>query len=313
MAAELRSLRVEHTVMLTGTPLQNNTGELWALLSLLDANLFPSLDDFMDKFGTLTAADQVDASGLGQLAPAMRLQLPSSCPLPPTAPPRPGLPPPHRLSPICHHLPPPHRRRSTTSKKRFGRTCSVDRRAMCLRTRWLLSKRQSSGWRCAAPARQNTTGLPRHHAAHALWLPRRRAAHELWLPRHQLGLRPRARVRQRAVRHRGLRCVSQMTLLQKKMYRAVLEARREVLVKGLDNAPLPSLLNVQIELRKCCNHPFLISGVEESVTLDMDDTEAREALLTASGKLVLLDKLLPKLHTEGHRVLLFSQARLRLA
>ena len=36
MAADLRSLRAEHTVMLSGTPLQNNTTELWALLSLLD-------------------------------------------------------------------------------------------------------------------------------------------------------------------------------------------------------------------------------------------------------------------------------------
>ena len=99
----------------------------------------------------------------------------------------------------------------------------------------------------------------------------------------------------------------EMTLVQKKMYRAVLEAKREMLVAGLHNAPLPSLLNVQIELRKCCNHPFLIRGVEESVTLGMSDAEAREALLTASGKLVLLDKLLPKLRSEDHRVLLFSQ------
>jgi chromodomain-helicase-DNA-binding protein 7 len=38
-----------------------------------------------------------------------------------------------------------------------------------------------------------------------------------------------------------------------------------VLVRGLSSAPLPSLLNLQIELRKCCNHPFLIRGVEQSV------------------------------------------------
>jgi hypothetical protein len=39
----------------------------------------------------------------------------------------------------------------------------------------------------------------------------------------------------------------------------------QVLVRGLSSAPLPSLLNLQIELRKCCNHPFLIRGVEQSV------------------------------------------------
>ena len=84
----------------------------------------------------------------------------------------------------------------------------------------------------------------------------------------------------------------EMTLLQKKMYRAILETKREVLVRGVENAPLPSLLNIQIELRKCCNHPFLVQGVEESVTQGMGEDEAREAMLTASGKLVLLDKLL---------------------
>ena len=45
----------------------------------------------------------------------------------------------------------------------------------------------------------------------------------------------------------------------------------QVLVRGLASAPLPSLLNLQIELRKCCNHPFLIRGVEQSVTMGMDE------------------------------------------
>lgn len=34
-----------------------------------------------------------------------------------------------------------------------------------------------------------------------------------------------------------------------------------------------------------------------------------DALLTSSGKMVLLDKLLPKLKAQGHKVLLFSQVR----
>jgi SNF2 family DNA or RNA helicase len=61
----------------------------------------------------------------------------------------------------------------------------------------------------------------------------------------------------------------EMTLAQKKIYRALLESKREVLVAGLADAPLPSLLNMQIELRKCCNHAFLIKGVEASMTQGM--------------------------------------------
>ena len=38
-----------------------------------------------------------------------------------------------------------------------------------------------------------------------------------------------------------------------------------------------------------------------------DDETWRERLVQSSGKLVLLDKLLPSLEKQGHRVLLFSQ------
>ena len=41
--------------------------------------------------------------------------------------------------------------------------------------------------------------------------------------------------------------------------------------------------------------------------------QVREAMLAASGKLVLLDKLLPKLRSEGRRVLIFSQFTMMLA
>lgn len=27
---------------------------------------------------------------------------------------------------------------------------------------------------------------------------------------------------------------------------------------------MPKLMNIQMELRKCCNHPFLINGVEQN-------------------------------------------------
>lgn len=60
LAAELRTLRTEQMFMMTGTPLQNNTTELWTLLSLLDANLFPDLQDFLHRFGTLTGSEQVE-------------------------------------------------------------------------------------------------------------------------------------------------------------------------------------------------------------------------------------------------------------
>ena len=54
----------------------------------------------------------------------------------------------------------------------------------------------------------------------------------------------------------------ELTSIQKQYYRAILERNFMFLSKG-SSAPttaIPSLLNVMMELRKCCNHPFLIKG-----------------------------------------------------
>ena len=62
------------------------------------------------------------------------------------------------------------------------------------------------------------------------------------------------------------------------------------------------LLNILMQLRKCCNHPYLFDGAEPG-PLYTTDTH----LVTNSGKMVVLDKLLPKLKEQGSRVLIFSQ------
>lgn len=87
---------------------------------------------------------------------------------------------------------------------------------------------------------------------------------------------------------------------------------------GGDSKNLPSLMNIMMELRKCCNHPFLIRGAEQTILAEtavkkpelVADALVLESMLQSSGKMVLLDKLLPKLQTEGHRVLIFSQVTL---
>ncbi|KNA18096.1 hypothetical protein SOVF_073890 isoform B [Spinacia oleracea] len=59
------------------------------------------------------------------------------------------------------------------------------------------------------------------------------------------------------------------------------------------------LQNLSMQLRKCCNHPYLF--------LPEYNIWRTEEIVRASGKFELLDRLLPKLYKSGHRVLLFSQ------
>lgn len=67
-----------------------------------------------------------------------------------------------------------------------------------------------------------------------------------------------------------------------------------------------------MQLRKCCNHPFLLNGVEAEVKQQNPTSGDIELMVNSSGKFVLLDKLLPRLQADGHRVLLFSQFKIML-
>lgn len=66
--------------------------------------------------------------------------------------------------------------------------------------------------------------------------------------------------------------------------------------------------NLEIQLRKCCNHPFLIKEIEEELTYSCETDEARfKVLIETSGKFILLDKLVMKYVAEGKKILVFSQ------
>lgn len=62
------------------------------------------------------------------------------------------------------------------------------------------------------------------------------------------------------------------------------------------------LLNIVMQLRKCCNHPYLFEGAEPGPPFTTD-----EHLVFNAGKMIVLDKLLKKLKANGSRVLIFSQ------
>lgn len=117
----------------------------------------------------------------------------------------------------------------------------------------------------------------------------------------------------------------ELTSIQKQYYRAIFEHNHAFLSMGSAKAVTPKLMNIQMELRKCCNHPFLLDGIEsremekrreelqKTGELDGKSPEEQHNILNeygyvlSSGKMVLLDKLLPKLRQEGHKVLIFSQ------
>ncbi|KAL5577428.1 hypothetical protein UlMin_019127 [Ulmus minor] len=184
----LNSFSFQHRVLLTGTPLQNNIGEMYNLLNFLQPSSFPSLSSFEEKFNDLTTAEKVEE--LKKLvAPHMlrRLKKDAMQNIPPKT---------ERMVPV------------------------------------------------------------------------------------------------------------ELSSIQAEYYRAMLTKNYQILRNIGKGVPQQSMLNIVMQLRKVCNHPYLIPGTEP----DSGSAEfLHEMRIKASAKLTLLHSMLKILFKEGHRVLIFSQ------
>uniref|UniRef100_A0A8D2LUX8 DNA helicase n=1 Tax=Varanus komodoensis TaxID=61221 RepID=A0A8D2LUX8_VARKO len=96
----------------------------------------------------------------------------------------------------------------------------------------------------------------------------------------------------------------EMSALQKQYYKWILTRNYKALSKGVRGST-SGFLNIVMELKKCCNHCFLIKAPEENEK--ENSQEMLLSLIRSSGKLILLDKLLTRLRERGNRVLIFSQ------
>lgn len=98
-----------------------------------------------------------------------------------------------------------------------------------------------------------------------------------------------------------------MTPLQKQYYKWILTRNFSQLNKNSKGSQI-KLLNIIVDLKKCCNHPFLFDSAREEYQATTGVSEdIISNLVVTSGKMVLLDKLLGRLKATGHRVLIFSQ------
>lgn len=126
-----------------------------------------------------------------------------------------------------------------------------------------------------------------------------------------------------------------MSQHQKAYYTSIYQQNMQYLTRGQHTVNQISLRNICMELRKCCNHPYLINGAEKQIMVERREAQKLkemgnsysqgqngqnssglivdgekfecECLIRSSGKMILLDKLLAKMKKDGHRVLIFSQ------
>eukprot|EP00958_Prasinococcus_capsulatus_P014249 scaffold1500_cov398-Prasinococcus_capsulatus_cf.AAC.22 len=99
----------------------------------------------------------------------------------------------------------------------------------------------------------------------------------------------------------------EMSPMQKEIYRMILERNVHELNKGVKGSKQTSLLNIVVELKKCCNHPFLFESFNETYGQTLLGDSVVDNYISVCGKMRLLDQLLGRLKRDGHRVLIFSQ------
>ncbi|KAL0227528.1 hypothetical protein RCL1_003672 [Eukaryota sp. TZLM3-RCL] len=102
----------------------------------------------------------------------------------------------------------------------------------------------------------------------------------------------------------------ELSPVQKKYYKWILSRNFDQLKKGSN---INNLLNIMVELKKICNHPYLAMDqtmrdrIFAEKGIDLSRTNQLQTLVECSGKVMLLDRLLSKLHQRGSKVLIFSQ------
>lgn len=100
-----------------------------------------------------------------------------------------------------------------------------------------------------------------------------------------------------AKKHVNIYCP--LSEMQRDWYKGIL--KRDLSGINLEKGSKTTLLNIVMQLKKCCNHPYLFEGAEPQ------PFETGEHLVYNAGKMMILDKLLRNLKSKGSRVLIFSQ------
>lgn len=99
-----------------------------------------------------------------------------------------------------------------------------------------------------------------------------------------------------------------LTQLQKVVYKTLYEKNKGTLQKGVGLNYISIMNNLEMQLRKCCDHPFLLPEIRQHAFPEDGSIEKQiEALVCSSAKLSFVDKLLLKLKKQNQKALIFSQ------
>lgn len=102
---------------------------------------------------------------------------------------------------------------------------------------------------------------------------------------------------------------ARLSRVQLEMYCYTLLSNSPALRSHSRTDSVGALRDILVSLRKCCDHPYLVDqSLQSSLTKGHSLTDILDIGVCASGKLLLLDKMLQEIRNQGRRVLIVSQS-----
>ncbi|KAF7060671.1 hypothetical protein CFC21_067446 [Triticum aestivum] len=102
---------------------------------------------------------------------------------------------------------------------------------------------------------------------------------------------------------------ARLSRVQLEMYCYTLLSNSPALRSHSKTDSVGALRNILVSLRKCCDHPYLVDKtLHLLLTKGHPVTDILDIGVSASGKLLLLDKMLQEIWKKGQRVLILSQS-----
>ncbi|KAF8182435.1 SNF2 family N-terminal domain-containing protein [Mycena galopus ATCC 62051] len=272
-------------MVLTGTPLHNNLAELWSLLNFILPDIFDDVDAFQEWFSLPRMAALLPSARMGTFISTLHTIL------------KPFLLRRMKVDVLGPLLPPKksyvlYARLSARQREAYEAVLGGGIRA------WVAG---GAGAKSASASASASAGAGVSKGATA-------AEDEA---KDEGGRTMRTRRRSGKGKGKDKRTNAEREAEEEEERRRAAEAFvKRGTQKHVNNMKLQ---NTVMQLRKVCSHPFLFASPDDDVWASrLPPTPAllaaREAeLLGASGKMLLLDRLLGELFRRGHKVLLFSQ------
>lgn len=311
---ELQSYQSANRLLITGTPLQNNLTELWSLLHFLMPDIFDKLEAFESWFDF---SELKDAQGYHQILNKERQQtLVASL----HAILKPFLL--RRVKADVEKMMPKKREyvlyAPLTTMQRELYQAILDGSSRSYLEEKAVERLSMSGSATPTSVRSSSLALKRKAANMSGASTPNKSA------KTSRASTPAKSVRGRRARKRNYEELSDSQYFaqldnqvsdeeeeisseaeQERIHAATLAlAKRQIGQKKLQN-PI-------MQLRLCCDSPYNFFNPFTIEGTDGEDGEPDETLVTTSGKMLLLDSLLPALFNDGHKVLIFSQFKTQL-